>query len=726
MATSGGATSYFGSGSKYELRINWTRNSYDVANNKSNVTVKVALWSPTSYNIVSSVTKYGTLVINGTSYSISFNCSLSGNEYKEIASKTVDIYHNSDGTKSFSMSFSGTIGITFSSGKVNDISVSCTGTLDTIPRTSSFTLSTSSAVLGSTAITVNISRASSSFTHKVTYKFGGINWVGTTNAGTSFTFTPAIGDCSQIPNSTSGTGTIVVETYSGSTWIGSASKTITLTVPDSVRPSFTSLGTEVVNAGADVSYGYVYGKSKCKVSIWGATGAYGSTITSYFITDHIGSEWWQWQTETGVLWRTGEITYGAYIVDSRGRASDAKYATINVQAYSAPSITNFSAIRSDSSGNASDSGTYSKVSANYSYASLGGKNGLSTKIEFASPGGGWVNAGSISSGSTIVIGSGAINPSYSYEIKLTVSDNFTSTTKIVQIPAQFVLLDFKSGGTGMGIGKAATTDNALEIGIRTNLSNSMYLSPGKGIEWAGDTDGGRIFFESVGDAGSAEQNYLCIQTFDNHAEDIVFNSKNYNNNTIFMFRMSTQYGNVSYQNIRSSGNNTHDLGTSGYRWRTVYAVNAFNTSDVSYKENLELIEDKNNKIATLSNEDNIIEANDNTTEENITLNDMREFIKDECDIYKYNYIGQENEEYGFVAQNIAESKVGSKLVIDTDKGYMYSTGTYMGIIVGALKEEIKVRDIELEEQKQINEELNDKVSELEERLAKLEKLLNNE
>ena len=43
----------------------------------------------------------------------------------------------------------------------------------------------------------------------------------------------------------------------------------------------------------------------------------------------------------------------------------------------------------------------------------------------------------------------------------------------------------------------------------------------------------------------------------------------------------------------------------------------------------------------------------------------------------------------------------------------------------ALKEEIKIRDKELEEQKEINEGLNEKVNELEERLAKLEKLLNN-
>lgn len=722
MATSGSFTSTFGTNNMYSLIISWTRNSVDIANNKSNVTVTVSLRSGgSSYNINSNVAKSGTLTINGSSTNVSFSCALSGNQTKQIATRTMDIYHNGDGTKSFSMSFSGTIGISFSSGTVNTISVSGTGTLDTIPRTSSFSLNTYSGTLGSTNFIVTINRASTAFTHKVTYRFGGITWVGTTNATTSFSFTPAIGDCSQIPNSTSGTGTVIVETFNGSTWIGSASASITLYVPNSVKPSFSSLRAEVVNAGADVSYGYVQGKSKCRVSIQGAQGAYGSKITSYFITDHIGSDWWSSQIETGVLWSAGQITYGAYIVDSRGRASDAKYVTINIQAYSSPTISGFSAIRCLANGNSSDSGTNAKVTANFSYSSLGGKNKVTGSIYYCvSASFSWVSGGTISSGSTVVVGGNAISASNSYDLRLTVSDNFGSTTKTITIPPQFVLLDFKSGGNGIGIGKISSRDNALEIAMKTYLSKGMHFLPGAGIEWSNDSDGAKIFFESVGDTGTHEQNYLCIQTYDNDAEDILFNHRSYNRDTIInLFRMCPGLSsNVSYQHLRSSHNGQHDLGGSSHRWRTVYAVNAFNTSDVSYKENLKLIEDKNDKIITLSNDD--------ITEENITLNDMREFIKDECDIYRYNYIGQENEEYGFVAQNIAESKVGSKLVVDTNEGYMYSTGTYMGIIVGALKEEIKVRDIELEEQKQINGELNDKVSELEERLAKLEKLLNNE
>ena len=156
----------------------------------------------------------------------------------------------------------------------------------------------------------------------------------------------------------------------------------------------------------------------------------------------------------------------------------------------------------------------------------------------------------------------------------------------------------------------------------------------------------------------------------------------------------------------------------------VYAY--LNTSDVKYKENVILVnENKENTILELSkNKDaNILSISD--INNIVTLDDMRNFIKDDCDIYKYNYKGQNHEEFGFVAQNIVDSKVGNKLIIDTGDGYMYSQGTYVGIVVGALKEEIKIRDKELEEQKEINEGLNEKVNELEERLAKLEKLLNN-
>ena len=248
----------------YEVRIVWNVNSQNVANNSSNVTIQVQFRSTgSSYHINSSATKNGSLTVNGTTYNFTFSAGISGGQTKTVFTKTVDVPHNSDGSKTCAMSTTLGINVTLSGTYWGNVSASGNAVFNAIPRTSSFSLNTTSGTIGSTQFVVNINRASSAFTHKVYYRFGSINWLGSSNATTSFSFTPSLSDCSQIPSATSGVGTLVVETCNGGTHIGTASQNITLYVPDSVKPSFSSLGSELIEAGASASYGYVKGKSKC-------------------------------------------------------------------------------------------------------------------------------------------------------------------------------------------------------------------------------------------------------------------------------------------------------------------------------------------------------------------------------------------------------------------------------------------------------------------------------
>jgi phage minor structural protein len=123
-----------------------------------------------------------------------------------------------------------------------------------------------------------------------------------------------------------------------------------------------------------------------------------------------------------------------------------------------------------------------------------------------------------------------------------------------------------------------------------------------------------------------------------------------------------------------SYNNGLDLGQSTHRYRTVYSVNSLNTSDRSYKENIEYV-NSNIGISKLN--------------EDITLLDMHEFIKNDLHLAKYNYIDQKHKEFGFIADDIVCTKVGSKLIIGKKGEYSYSVGSYISVIVGALKTEIR-------------------------------------
>ena len=448
------------------------QNSQNIANNTTNVTVKV--WckrTNTGYTTTGNGTCYCT--INGTQYSASITSSQSiTSTPRELFTKTMDIAHNPDGTKTLS-----------TSARITHSRFSSTGTgsynqvLTSIPRVSTFSLNTSTVTLGSTALTVTINKSSSSFTHKVYYKFGNINVLKYDGSGTSTSFTPSISDCSQIPNAVSGTGQIVVETYNGSTKLGQNSANITLKVPDSVKPSFNSLVAELVANGINTSYGYVQNKSQCKLSISGSVGSYGSSITNYYISGG-GFTGNSATATTGVLTQSGSITFSAYVTDSRGRRSDTKTVTINVKEYANPKILEFTAQRCLANGQLDEDGTYAKVYTNYSYSNLSGSNSLTASMMYRKTGDStFVKcAEKPVQGGTIVIGSGKLDTTFAYEVRFELKDNFTTIGQSVTVATSFVTLDFRKGGKGIAIGKASEKDGLFDINMDVDVKGKFTVN----------------------------------------------------------------------------------------------------------------------------------------------------------------------------------------------------------------------------------------------------------
>ena len=458
------------------------QNSQNIANNTTNVTVKV--WckrTNTGYTTTGNGTCYCT--INGTQYSASITSSQSiTSTPRELFTKTMDIAHNSDGTKTLS-----------TSARITHSRFSSTGTgsynqvLTSIPRVSTFSLNTSTVTLGSTALTVTINKSSSSFTHKVYYKFGNINVLKYDGSGTSTSFTPSISDCSQIPNAVSGTGQIVVETYNGSTKLGQNSANITLKVPDSVKPSFNSLVAELVANGINTSYGYVQNKSQCKLSISGSVGSYGSSITNYYISGG-GFTGNSATATTGVLTQSGSITFSAYVTDSRGRRSDTKTVTINVKEYANPKILEFTAQRCLANGQLDEDGTYAKVYTNYSYSNLSGSNSLTASMMYRKTGDStFVKcAEKPVQGGTIVIGSGKLDTTFAYEVRFELKDNFTTIGQSVTVATSFVTLDFRKGGKGIAIGKASEKDGLFDINMDVDVKGKLTVNGkpvGANVDW---------------------------------------------------------------------------------------------------------------------------------------------------------------------------------------------------------------------------------------------------
>lgn len=107
-----------------------TETATSTANNTSTLSIKLVLKRPSS--ISSSATKSASCTINGTKYT--WSGSIGGSGDKTLISKTQTVTHNSDGSKSISISASIALNITWGGVSLGTISNSGTMTLTKIPR----------------------------------------------------------------------------------------------------------------------------------------------------------------------------------------------------------------------------------------------------------------------------------------------------------------------------------------------------------------------------------------------------------------------------------------------------------------------------------------------------------------------------------------------------------------------------------------------------------------
>lgn len=326
----------------YRIRLWIDQTSQNIGGNSSQVRVRLALLNGTttfaSYNCSAYVD------VNGQRYSWTGRPSvLSNNSTLMLIDKTVTIAHNADGKKSFALSarFSGSGG--WSPGTLTIGSHAFT--LTTIPRSSS--VSVSAGVIGST-VTINISRQSSSFKHTVRYTWGRKSGTIASNVDTATTWKIPNDFANDIPNSTSGTGTIYVDTYSGSTKTGTQSVSFRADVPSSMKPTFSNVTLTDTNGAAGsllTGNNFLQIISNVQVTFNGASGSYSSSIVGYKaeivnrnqVTTSNGGT-------LGIMNFNGSATIRASVFDSRGRQSDTRDITINVIEYFAP-ILSFTAVR---------------------------------------------------------------------------------------------------------------------------------------------------------------------------------------------------------------------------------------------------------------------------------------------------------------------------------------------------------------------------------------------
>ena len=458
MASSGSFSGSIHSG-HYVLRVDWTQTK-NVSANTSTITAKAYLVNDWSLSI--NARSDNKVTIDGTAQTYA-SPAISSTGTHLLGTVTQTVSHASDGSKSLDMSAVFYIRATLSGTYYESITASANITLDSIARAS--TVSASNVAMGS-ATTIAISRASSSFTHTLTYTFGNTTGtIATKTTAISVSWTPSLTLANQIPKAVTGTCTITCTTYNGNTSIGSKTCTLTLTVPSSVKPTITSLTAARVDGAVPSTWGiYVQTKSKATLTINGAAGSYGSTISSYSITGG-GYTSTASSLTTGFLNTSGTVTFTATVTDSRGRVSAAATVSISVVAYSPPSFASYLSQRCLSTGTVDDDGTYIRGLVSYSYASCSSRNTITRATYYKKASDtAWTNASTaFSSGTAFTFGGGKISTETSYDIKYTLTDAFTTIAIQDIVSTAAVVMDFKRGGKGVAVGKVSEVDNAFEV-----------------------------------------------------------------------------------------------------------------------------------------------------------------------------------------------------------------------------------------------------------------------
>lgn len=500
MASSGS----FNTGS-YEgryLQFYWQVTSQNVASNTT--TISWSLKGAGGGNVWYKAGNFKVVIAGETVFSSATRIQLDNGTL--VASGTYTFKHDADGTKKFTAS---------AQAGIYTVAVNCTGsssfTLDTIARASqpsciTWPEHTQNVGYFGDEIGIHMNRKSEAFTHTVRYQFGSKSGTIATGVETGVRWVIPLSLMDLLPSSSTGSGTIYVDTYNGSTKVGTKWCGFTAKVPDSVKPRCSIQVLDATNI-QDLYGNLVKGLSKLYVKT-NFYAAYSSPVASYSVYAN-GVRYSEDEITTGVISKAGETTVTATVKDKRGRTSEIASASFPVLDYSPPAVTKLSVTRCNEDGTANKRGAYIKVTFSAAISSLNDKNtalyylyykkskdSTYTKVSFTELG----NKYSVSN-HTYIFEAGT---SSSYDVRVEAVDRHNTgerATKVSTAASIFSWRGFKTSSgveDGVGIGKVPDKANTLQVGWDAEFDKTVVRT------------GNRYVCSSPGTAGTA--GYVRIAT----------------------------------------------------------------------------------------------------------------------------------------------------------------------------------------------------------------------
>jgi hypothetical protein len=462
------------------LRFSWSLSSQSIEDNTSTVAWKMELVTTQYGRINSTRDKDWSVTVDGKTYSGTNKIGIGNNQTKTLASGTTVIAHTADGSKTFNYTFTQEFDIEFSDEHVGSVSGSSNGVLPTIARASQPSLVTWPETTNNVGnfgetFSIHMNRASSIFTHTVRYEYGSRSDTIATGVETGTTWAVPLTFMNDIPNATSASGRIYVDTYNGSTFIGTKYTGFTVTVPASVKPTCALTLDDTTKV--DEIYGSpVKGLSKIKVTVK-ATPAYSSPITAYAVTAN-GASYTEAEITTDLLKTAGTSRVTATITDSRGRTGTTYY-DMTVLDYVAPVVSALSVGRCDEDGTENDQGEFCRVVFSAKVSGMSSKNTARYVLRYKQTASTtWTEVALSALNNVYTVTDHAIvfeaDGNNSYDVEILVTDRHKSETRSTSVSTAFTLFNCHPSGTGWRFGGVSEEENTLQNDLALHQVGNTY------------------------------------------------------------------------------------------------------------------------------------------------------------------------------------------------------------------------------------------------------------
>lgn len=333
----------------YRIRLWIDQVGKSDVNNTSDVRVRLALlnqgWTFASYQCSGYVDGFGQRIdYSGSPVMLSRNSEI------QLIDRTITVRHADNGFGVFGVRahFNGSGGYSPGNLDISNQDIKLTP----IPRGSS--VSVSEGFIGN-QVDITIDRKLAGATHTLRYAWGNKQGKIADNVGTSFKWTIPADFANDIPNATTGRGTIYVDTYVDSELIQTQSATLTASVvTNNMKPSFTGFTLTDTNPTTQriipEPTHFVSIMSLVKVVFNGAQAKNGATIAGYY-AEIVGASN-SVSTNGGVfrevvVSKDTQMTLRGRVQDSRGIWSDWEEVKITFLFYFSPTL-KFEVVRSGS------------------------------------------------------------------------------------------------------------------------------------------------------------------------------------------------------------------------------------------------------------------------------------------------------------------------------------------------------------------------------------------